>query len=190
MLGFDALGKLAIGQLPGGNSGASIFEDSWHQPFPDAIRRLPPYRAATQPFSSLVEFAPFPETVSADKWFVPFSEPIRFVTGARSRPAMHTGAQQFLIYVEAQPFPETVSADRWFVPFSEPVRFRPRLNTANQLFFVSIEFPLTGSIVSETTTMLALAILTGVPTSSHKMLLAETIKQLIYTAEISPWTLS
>jgi hypothetical protein len=138
MPGFDALGKQALGQFTTASSFATILEDSWHQPFnTDIVRKLRPMHTGAQQFASYVEFAPFPETVSADRWFVPFSEPTRY---KQTRVALHTGAQQFASFVQFAPFAETVSADRWFVPFSEPTRFLKALPTAQQQFSALVEF--------------------------------------------------
>jgi len=113
LLGFDALGRYAIGQLPTALL-INANEDSWHQPFStDRVRRLPPYAAARQQFASYVEAAPFPGvfTPALVPLWPALSEPTR-----RLKP-MHTGAQQFAAFVEFAPFAETVSADRWFVAF-------------------------------------------------------------------------
>lgn len=184
LLGFDALGRLALGQLPPAMPGVN--EDSWHQPFnTDVVRQRPPYAAARQQFASYVEAAPFAGvfTPAISQWAPPLSTP------AIRRKPMHTGAQQFASFVEFK-FAETVSADRWFVPFSEPVRFRRRLDAANHWASVGIEFPLTTSIVSVSVLFTGAASLTGVPTSNYKMILTETKRRLIYAAEISPWTVS
>jgi hypothetical protein len=137
MLGFDALGRLALGQLPGATAAATIFEDSWHQPFnTDFVRRRPPYSAARQQFASYVEFAPFAEQWTEERFsYVSLSQP------SQRRNPMHTGSQQFSALVEFAPFPEKVSADRWFVPFSEPVRFIRALPVSEQPFTLIVEEP-------------------------------------------------
>jgi hypothetical protein len=57
-----------------------------------------------------------PEVLTLDKWFRPFSEPVRI-------PArLGTGSQQFLVLVKAAPFGETNTEDRWHQPWSEPRR--------------------------------------------------------------------
>jgi hypothetical protein len=186
MLGFDALGREALGQLPGGGGSATVYEDSWHQAFAtDTVRRRPPYGTAQHQFASFIQFAPFAGvfTPAISQWAPQLSEP------TRRRKPMHTGSHQFAAFVEFAPFPETVSADRWFVPFSEPVRFRPRLTTANQWHSVGIEFPLTTIIVGVRATLLVSSSLTGIPTSNYKRILTTT-SRLVYAAEISPWTVS
>lgn len=136
MLGFDALGRLALGQLPGATAGATIFEGSWHQPFnTDVVRQRTPYSAARQQFAAFVEASPFKEQWTPERFsYVALSEP------SRSRKPMHEGAQQFAAFVQFR-FPELVSADRWFVPFSEPVRFRRFLPTSEQPFTLIVEEP-------------------------------------------------
>jgi hypothetical protein len=48
-----------------------------------------------------------------------------------------------------------------------------------------------GSIVIYVSVLLAASCtLSGLPTSNYKSILSETKRRLIYTAEISPWTLS
>jgi hypothetical protein len=187
MLGFGAVGGLALGQLPPAGVGGSVNEDSWHQPFStDMVRRLPPYAAARQQFAAFVQFS-FAGvfTPALSKWAPQFSEPAR-----RLKP-MHTGAQQFASFVQFAPFAEFPSADKWFMPFSEPVRFRPRMTTAHQWFGRGIEFPLTTSIVQLRSSLLGTAVIGGVPTSNYKSILASGNKRrLIFAAELSPWTLS
>lgn len=60
-----------------------------------------------------------PETITADKWHEPLSEPVR--------PKVGLGAvyQQPVTLAKADPFPESVTSDRWLRAFSEPVR-KPR----------------------------------------------------------------
>jgi hypothetical protein len=100
----------------------------WIPPLSRPTFRVPPYRTANQQFESFVQFAPFAESVSADRWAQPLSEPIRF---KRRLPAH---SQQFASFVQFAPFYEAVSADRWMPPLSEPVRFRKRLPTHAQQF--------------------------------------------------------
>jgi hypothetical protein len=135
MLGFDALGVLALGQIPSGISGAAVYEDSWHLPFStDRDRRRPPFSASIQQFASFVEFAPFNELVSADRWFVVLSEPTRL------KRTLATSSQQFAAFVEASPFAETISADRWAQPLSEPSRSRKPMHIGAQQFASFVQF--------------------------------------------------
>jgi hypothetical protein len=218
MLGFDALGRLALGQLPVATS-TPANEDSWHQPFStDIVRRRSPMHTGAQQFASFVQFAPFGENIKVTEWFIPFSEPVRF------RPRLATtlqqfasftqfqirldswfvpfneptrfskrlppSSQQFASFVQFAPFYEAVSADRWFIPFSEPTRFRRQLPTSEQWFGRGIEFPLTTVHLVFGASLLGEASLGGLPTSNYKMFLSDRKKRLIYTAEISPWTVS
>lgn len=187
LLGFDAIGRYALAQTPPPGK-AIANEDTWHQPFAtDIVRRLPPYHAARQQFAAFVKASPFLQVVSADRWFVPFSEPTRFKT---ARQPMHTGAQQFAAFVKALPFLQVVSADRWFVPFSEPTRFRPALKTANQLFAFREEVPLSLTPNSIRATLLGTASIRGLPTSNYKRTLADNSRRIIYAATINPWSVS
>jgi hypothetical protein len=220
LLGFDAVGRFALGQLGNGAVvSVAVNEDSWHQPFStDVVRRRAPMPTGAHQFASFVQFAPFAETVSADRWFVPFSEPVRFSRRlatalqqfaaftqfqirldtwfvpfnepTRFRPRLATAEQQFASFVQFAPFNEVVWADRWFVPFSEPVRLRPRLVTAAQWFGRGIEFPLTTSIASISATLFGVASVGGVPTSNYKQILTDNTRRLVYAAELSPWTVS
>lgn len=132
-LGFDALGRLALGQLPPAFA-AAVNEDSWHQPFgTDIVRQRPPYNASRQQFASYVEAQPFLEMVSSDRWFVPLSEPVRF------RRTLTTSSQQFSSFVQFR-FPETISADRWAQPLTEPSRPRKPMHTGAQQFSSLVEF--------------------------------------------------
>ena len=191
LLGFDALGRLALGQIPAALTDIITNEDSWHVPFPDRIRKRRPMHTGSQQFASYVQIAPFSERVLADKWFTPFSEPVRTRRGVGRRKSMHTGAQQFAAYVQIAPFNERVLADKWFTPFSEPTRFRRRMPTAHQWFGRGIEFPLTGAVRSMNVLFLGSSSITGVPTSNYKQILnPSNRRRLIYAAELSPWTIS
>lgn len=190
MLGFDAVGRLALGELP---PATQIIpgEDSWHVSFPDSIRRRKPMHTGAQQFSAFVQFAPFSEAAFLDKWFRPFSEPTRVRGGVGLRKPMHTGAQQFAAFVQAAPFNEVIRSDKWFRPFSEPTRFRRRPLTAHHPFARGIEFPLTSGINSLAVLLLGTSNISGVPTSNYKQILDTTNRRrLIYAAELSPWTLS
>ncbi len=121
-------------------------------------RRLP---AHAQQFAAFVQFSPFEESISPDRWQVPFQEPIRRLRQIRTaqhefemrtdiapalhwfqplsepvrfRPMLPIRAQQFAAFVQFAPFVEDVTADRWFPPFSEPRRYRRALPTFAQQF--------------------------------------------------------
>lgn len=190
MLGFDALGRLALGQAPSATAGATVFEGSWHQSFPDGTRRRKPMPTGAHQFAAFVKASPFGETWNPDRgFFFPLSEPVRprrpLLTG------LPPSSQQFASFVQFSPFREDIKINEWFMPFSEPVRFRPRLVTANQWFGRGIEFPLTSSVALVSVTFIGIATLGGVPTSNYKKILAtDNTRKIIYTAEISPWTLT
>src|SRR6266481_2862405 len=104
-----------------------------------------------------------PETVSADRWFQPWSLPVRvkpalpaseqqFLAAqpnpvisipwfnwlsepVRARLGLAASAQQVLALAKAAPFPESVSEDRWHQPWSEPVRTKPGLPVGEQQFY-------------------------------------------------------
>lgn len=190
MLGFDAVGRFALGQLPSSAPTATIYEDSWHQPFPDGTRRRKPMPTGTHQFASFVQVSPFGETWNPDRgFFFLLSEP------SRPRKPLLSGlppsSQQFASFVQFAPFGENIKINEWFVPFSEPVRFRPRLVTANQWFGRGIEFPLTSSIALVSVTFTGTATLGAFPTSNYKRILdSGNARRIVYAAEISPWTLS
>ena len=162
-------------------------EERWLRPFSEPVRFRPRLVTANQQFASFVQAEPFGETIIVEKCFRPSREPTRFRTALRP---MHTGAQQFASFVQFEPFNEVVSADRWFVPFSEPTRFRSRLITANHLFQFREEVPLSLYANQVGATLLGTASIRGVPTSNYKLTLSDSSRRVIYTAVISPWSVS
>lgn len=223
MLGLDALGRLALGQKTDEVFGATVYEDSWHQPLSERVRYRKPMHTGAQQYSAFVQFEPFYESVTSDRWYVPFGEPTRFrprlqtslqqfasfvqfepfyetVTAdrwspplsepSRRRKPMHTGAQQFAAFVNWQPIVDATFADRWAQPLSEPVRFRPRLIAAAQPFGRGIEIPITYSANQVSVTLLGTGTINGVPTSNYKLTLADNSRRILYTAVISPWSVS
>lgn len=62
-------------------------------------------------------FVPTGETITPDKWYVEWTDPVRFKR-------FLTAQQVSLAYIGAAPFPETVTESRWHQPWSEPVRVR------------------------------------------------------------------
>lgn len=55
------------------------------------------------------------ETITADKWQVALSEPVR------SRPRLEAAAHQYVAFVKADPFAETPDLPKWHRPLNEPV---------------------------------------------------------------------
>ena len=157
MLGFDAVGRFALGQLPRAQS-QILF--SWFAPLSEPARTRLGLAAAKQQFAAL---APTPPLVSFS-WFEPLAEPVRvrprspaalypnffwqpapspFVaTGwfealsepARTLPGLRPSQQQFLAY---QSNPVTVTPFAWFAPLAEPVRSLLGLKAGEQQFFAA-----------------------------------------------------
>jgi hypothetical protein len=140
MLGFGALGQFALGEGPSARGNA------WLPPWSEPVRqRIAPALAIA--LIAAGEFVSFntitSEAISADKWFVPLSEPVRV------KPRLLEALQE----VEPDnPFGllqvETVSIDRWLAPLAEPVRHarEPRTTTAAQAFWGYVEAPPFGEI--------------------------------------------
>src|ERR1044071_3494893 len=72
--------------------------------------------------SAFVPTPPFGERITVDKWFSPFSEPVRQKIGLATR-------EQRADWLVQATFGEPVFESKWHQPWSEPVRFR-RLTTA------------------------------------------------------------
>lgn len=68
------------------------------------------------------------ETVTADKWIYPWSEPVRY---KKIEIALIASGNFF---TPASPFPEVVFEDRWHYPWSEPVRQRQGLGPQYQQY--------------------------------------------------------
>lgn len=124
LLGFDALGKLALTQLPGGASAPAILEDSWHQPWSQPVRMKDGLRPGNQ---LTLAFSPNP--VVSFGWFEELSKP-----PVLTKPALPSRAQQFFAY---QANPTTVTPFAWYANFSEPVRKKPGTQAARQQFFTT-----------------------------------------------------
>lgn len=117
MLGFDAVGRLALGQLP--QATPPLF--SWFAPLSEPVRVRPGLAPAQQQFSAFnpQPFVPF-------SWFEPLAEPVRKL------PALNAAQVPFTTF-NPQPF---VPHD-WYVPLSEPVRKRQGLDAARQQFLAA-----------------------------------------------------
>lgn len=158
MLGFDAVGRLALGQLPRAQSQVLF---SWFAPLGEPVRNRPGLVAAAQQFSALIDpfpfvsfswfqqlsipskrtlpgpspsqqlflaFHPAPSPFVATGWFEALSEPVRFL------PGLKPPQQQFLAYRDN---PTTVTPFAWFAPLGEPMRFLPGLKAARQQFLAA-----------------------------------------------------
>ena len=98
------------------------FAAGWSQP-PAQIRQVQ-YQATTRPVSVVAE------DIFADKWFKPFSEPVRIKLGLLASLQQVSPENPFGLTQ-----PESVTEDRWHQPWSEPVRFKPRLIEGGQQDF-------------------------------------------------------
>src|ERR1043166_3921469 len=107
MLGFDSIGRLALGQLPSQASVAPVFVDAWNKQWAEPVRVPPRLHAANNPAFFWSESAQFPETVTESRWHQPWSEPVRV------KPRLITGAQKDFFWSESAQFPETVTESRW-----------------------------------------------------------------------------
>lgn len=107
MLGFDAVGKLALGQLPSASTPVAI---GWYAPLTTPVRAVPRLRASQQQF-----FAFYPTPLVSFSWFSGLSEPPRFRAGLKPP------QQQFHAF-----YPTPLVSFSWFEALAEPVRKLPR----------------------------------------------------------------
>lgn len=119
MLGFDALGRLALGQVPAGG-GAAIFPGSWYVNLSEPIvKQNIRLGTAHQPF-----FFFFPNPLVSFGWFESLTDPIKVP------PRLRTGLNQDFIL---NPLPRVSFG--WFGNLSEPsVKIKPGLKTPLQSF--------------------------------------------------------
>lgn len=80
-------------------------------------------------------FTPAGETITLDKWYAAWREPVR------QKVSLHADLQQALAFVKAAPFPEAVFESKWHQPWSEPVRRLPPLRTASETAMVPFTLP-------------------------------------------------
>ena len=103
----------------------TVTEDRWHTRWQDTVPAKKSILAGQQQFLALSPFPITGETVTADKWIYPLSEPVRV---KKSVPW-----QQF---TTLDPYgltqPEKVTESRWHQPWSEPVRIKSRISAASQ----------------------------------------------------------
>lgn len=98
---------------------------------------IPKRYVAFQQYLALVKADPFPETISTDRWWMPYSEP------QRSRLRLATAAQQYELFWPVNPtdiVPEVVTMDKWYKPLVDPQR-QPRRLREYQAFFYSNQLP-------------------------------------------------
>jgi len=149
------------------------------------------------------------ETISADKWFVPLSEPVRFkpgVSAARqqfdtlkdgfpfvsfswfedlskppivAKPQLKAAQQQFLAFY---PTPSPFVATGWFEPLAEPVRFKPGLPPSRQPFIARDD----GFIPGPATLLQGWFTLLGEPVRFRQGLSARFQQDLGYYPRILP----
>jgi hypothetical protein len=135
MLGIDALGALALGDVPAGTPETSL-PSKWHAPLSEPVRqRIAPTLAVALIASgaTVPPIAPFPETVTESRWHQPWSEPV-----VKSRPRLAEAHQQFLAW---QPAPSPFVATGWFNWLAEPVRTRPALPAGHRPFLAPDPLP-------------------------------------------------
>jgi hypothetical protein len=110
------------------------FESFWHQPWVEPrtnlAQKLKAAVGVALVASGCVWSGFTPETITLDKWYPRFTEPVRVV------PRLATGAQQYLAFGTYQPIVSTV--DRWWQPFPTPSRVSTRIDT-NQPFIFAAE---------------------------------------------------
>ncbi len=156
MLGFDAVGRFSLGQIPTAvapsigwfsalseppraprrlNAGEQQFlafaplplvSFSWFEGLAEPVRKLPRSPAAMAP---AFFFQPAPSPFVATGWFEALSEPVRF------RPGLPAYLQHvFSIDTSVIPLQELIE---WFAALSEPVRFKSGLAAARQQFLAA-----------------------------------------------------
>lgn len=91
----------------------------WYVAFTEPQRSRLGLPVREQQSVAYIGASPFPETVSADRWAYPTSQP------TYAKPRIQPDAVSYGLG-------EVVNPDKWFVPLSEPQRTRPRLGTPSQ----------------------------------------------------------
>lgn len=116
MLGFDAEGRLAVGQLPFSTAAGEPIEPVVWQP----SRRVSKRAVIACMVSGMVA-GPLNLTFpTVDKYLIPFSEPIRLSLKKETHPSR----APFSAFV---PGAVSVVEASWYAPLSEPVRLKPGL---------------------------------------------------------------
>ena len=120
----------AVAFAPASPFTETVSLDRWQSRLSEPTR----VRRAQGPTSAYVDLVAAPsETVTVDKWFIPWSRTWREVN-----PAAFLSP---LAFAQAAPFNETVSVDRWLLRLNEPVRVQSRLLAQPAAFaptFVSV----------------------------------------------------
>lgn len=122
MLGFDAVGRLALGQLPPAATPVSI---TWFEPLAEPVRTRPRLKAGQVPFLAFD-----PQPFVSFGWFGALSIP-----ALRTRPALRP--PQYPAFVIDTAVIPIGRMNPWFAPLSEPVRKRSGLDAARQQFLAS-----------------------------------------------------
>lgn len=120
MMGFGALGQLALAEVDEGAASISIYGIAYDLSQPVQVRaRLIP---GAQP-----AFLFQPTPIISIGWYAPMAEPKRFVK------ALPVADQPFY---QAEPEPEELDVEAWFARLSEPKRFPARLLAGTQPFYL------------------------------------------------------
>jgi hypothetical protein len=129
MLGFGALGQLALGEAT--NSPATtVFEGSWTFPWSDPVKIKPGVLASNQAFFF---YQPAPPIIFSPNWFQAWSEP-SVKTGISPRLAIALAASGLFSPVIGPIAPGPNYESAWHYRWSEPVRLKPGLRTEYQKF--------------------------------------------------------
>lgn len=104
---------------------------SWFMPLSEPVRQNRISAASQAPSLFLTE-AIFTETVTLDKYYQWWSEPVRQRPGLRAQLDPFYFAEPF-----SQTQPERVDESKWHYPWSEPVRLKPGLRVYLQQFYTA-----------------------------------------------------
>ena len=105
-------------------------EVTFHQPWSDPVRRKVTTGYLQDPSPDFFVVTPA-ETITVDKWFAQFRDPVR---SKRFATALNPARS----FTAASPFNETITEDKWHQPWSEPVRLKqgkPGFHASRQQFF-------------------------------------------------------
>jgi hypothetical protein len=113
-----------------------IVSFSWFASLNDPIVKVKPWLGAANQVAMdfWSTFTPAGETITLDKWYAAWREPVRF------KVSLPVTEQQYIALVKATPF-EVVTQDKWYRPLSEPVRIKPPLRTAPEMAMVPFATP-------------------------------------------------
>ncbi len=100
----------------------------WYAVLSEPVRLPPQVRAGAQQLLAYSESAQFPESVTEDRWHVPWSEPVRI------KPGLLVTLQRDLTMPV---LPVIYHSAPWYAPLSEPVRIKPGLKVSLQLTYAN-----------------------------------------------------